>query len=220
MLSSKQIEDNYIRFKEMLISTDRPGIKELIEFIDSTDFKTAPASTIYHCDFDGGLCQHSLNVHMNLNFLIKAYSLDYSDDSVILVSLLHDLSKTNFYEKYFKNQKLYSDNGSKHDDNGSFDWVSVLSYKIKDPELRDLGGDHGTNSFLLANDYIKLNREESAAIINHHMGLGEVSPNKDLNSIADKYPLVFLLHMADMASVYICENENIKSHRINNEQKN
>jgi hypothetical protein len=219
MLSNEVIESNKAKFIELLSSVNREGIEDLINYISESDFFIAPASTIYHCDFDGGLCQHSLNVHMNLNFIIKAYGLDYPEETIILVSLLHDISKINFYEKYFRNQKLYNENGSKFDDLGKFDWVSILSYKVKDADLRDIGADHGTSSFILINKFIDLTDEERIAIINHHMGMGEAQPNKDMNVIANRYPLTFLLHLADMASSYICENKNIEEHRTKKEEE-
>ncbi len=40
-------------FIQLLESTNREGIKELIEFINKTDFYKAPASTRYHGDYEG-----------------------------------------------------------------------------------------------------------------------------------------------------------------------
>ena len=51
------------KFIDLLKSTNRPGVVELIEFLDRTDFFTAPASTKYHNAFEGGLLAHSLNVY-------------------------------------------------------------------------------------------------------------------------------------------------------------
>lgn len=40
----------------------RPGADKLLEWLESTDFFTAPASTRFHGAWEGGLLQHSLNV--------------------------------------------------------------------------------------------------------------------------------------------------------------
>ena len=44
------------RFKEIFTSQiDRPGAADLLAWLESTDFFTAPASTKYHGAFPGGL---------------------------------------------------------------------------------------------------------------------------------------------------------------------
>ena len=50
-------------FINLLRSTNREGIEELIDFIDRTDFYKAPASTRFHGNFEGGLLQHSMKVY-------------------------------------------------------------------------------------------------------------------------------------------------------------
>ena len=41
---------------------NRKGADELLEWIERTDFFTAPASTRYHCSCEGGLVMHSVSV--------------------------------------------------------------------------------------------------------------------------------------------------------------
>ena len=43
---------------------------DLLKMLDRTDFYTAPASVKYHCNFEGGLLQHTLNVYDSLIRLI------------------------------------------------------------------------------------------------------------------------------------------------------
>ena len=202
-----RLEENKNRFIDELSKVDRNGIEGLIEYLVVSDFFTAPASTKYHCDFAGGLCQHSLNVFDNIMKLNEMYDLKIDEDSLRLVSLLHDVSKTNFYEEYFQNKKLYSDGGSKFDEGGRYDWVSVKSYKIKEPELRMVSGEHGFNSYMIIKDYVKLTDPEITAIVNHHLGMDNGYCFKDMNEVCDRYPLVPLLHLADMCSVYFTENK-------------
>ena len=41
----------------------REGADRLLEWLQTTDFFTAPASTRYHCACPSGLVQHSVNVY-------------------------------------------------------------------------------------------------------------------------------------------------------------
>lgn len=100
---------NKERFIELLRSTKREGIEKLIDFLEKTDFFTAPASTRFHMSCEGGLLQHSLNVYdclVNLGtttgdvqeFQTAGMRLDsIPQESIIIVALLHDLCKVNFY---------------------------------------------------------------------------------------------------------------------------
>lgn len=45
---------NKERFIELLRSTKREGIEKLIDFLEKTDFFTAPASTRFHSSYEGG----------------------------------------------------------------------------------------------------------------------------------------------------------------------
>lgn len=100
---------NKERFIELLRSTKREGIEKLIDFLEKTDFFTAPASTRFHSSYEGGLLQHSLNVYDCLaglgtttvdvqEFQAAGMRLDsIPQESIIIVALLHDLCKVNFY---------------------------------------------------------------------------------------------------------------------------
>jgi len=201
------IEYNKTFFIQTLLRVDRPGVESLINYLKNSDFFIAPASTKYHCNYKGGLCRHSLNVYENIFKLNEMFNLNINEESLILVSLLHDISKTNFYEECFQNKKLYSPSGSKVDEGGRYDWVSVKSYKIKEPELRMVSGEHGFNSYMIIKDFIKLSDEEITAIVNHHLGMDNGYCFKDMNEVCDRYQLVTLLHLADMCSVYFTENK-------------
>ena len=90
------IYDTYIK---------RAGSDKLIEWMDNrTDFFTAPASTRFHGACKEGLIIHSLNVY---DLLKKRNDEDkaYSEETVAIVSLLHDLCKANFYKETTRNVK-------------------------------------------------------------------------------------------------------------------
>ena len=73
MLNKNQIEQNRAEFLKLLAEVNIEGarIQELVEFLDNGDFFTAPASTMYHNNYEGGLCEHSLNVYKNLGEIKK-----------------------------------------------------------------------------------------------------------------------------------------------------
>ena len=55
----------------------RPGAEELLAWLESTDFFTAPASTKYHGAYPGGLVDHSLRVYGEMMNLGEIGRLDY-----------------------------------------------------------------------------------------------------------------------------------------------
>lgn len=85
----------------------REGADKLLDWLKQSDFFKAPASTRFHGNFDGGLLVHSLNVYHCLKSLLSHLDLadKYSDETVAIVSLLHDVCKVNFYKKGTRNVK-------------------------------------------------------------------------------------------------------------------
>ena len=87
-------------FIELLKSTKREGIEDLINFIEKTDFFTAPASTRFHGDYEGGLLEHSMKVYEILKHKAKnnVMKMEFAEDTLIIIGLLHDICKVNFYK--------------------------------------------------------------------------------------------------------------------------
>ena len=91
----------------------REGADKLLEYLDSpqSDFFTAPASTRFHGSYEGGLLEHSLNVYyclydyLNRDRVKEMYNISCSEESIAIVSLLHDLCKINCYQKGTRNVK-------------------------------------------------------------------------------------------------------------------
>ncbi len=211
-LTDEIIQQNRIEFINLVTQIKRDGarIEELIEYLDSTDFFSAPASTQFHMSCDGGLCQHSLNVYNNL---VQLYTTVFNIEtlteeqrtSLIIVALLHDISKVNLYEKTFRNEKVYSDSGSKSDNGGRFDWVSVPGFKKCSAEKRFIFGNHEQNSEYIARCFIPLMVEESVAILHHMGGMAWDSAKDNIGEVYNQYSLALLLYMSDMLSTYISE---------------
>lgn len=207
-LTKTQIEENKNRILQLVNQIDIPGtdIPGLTQYLLDSDFFIAPASTMYHCNFEGGLCLHTLNVIDTLQELVDKYVPNkYNKGTIIAVALGHDFDKIDHYEKYIMNKKMYSPNGSKHDNQGNFDWFAEEAFKVKDAKDRFIGGEHGFNSMIIVNRFIPMTYEETLSILHHHAGLGEAKQLYDLSAIMNKYPLVALLHMADFLSTFIKE---------------
>ena len=213
-LTNEQIENNYQMFIDLIKDNiKRDGITDLIDWLNSKDTKFAPASTKYHLSCKGGLVQHSLHVYNRLHRLLETEygeNIPYSEETIVLVSLLHDISKVNFYTEQIRNVKEYRPDGSKTDSNGRFDWVEEKSYAVKDEQDRFIFGDHSTNSYYMLNTFIKLTYEEGLAIL-HHMGCMEVGSDglkvKCASEAYKKSTLSLLLFEADMLATFVDEKE-------------
>ena len=183
-------------FKEKVT---RPGADALLNYLENkSDFFTAPASARYHLACEGGLCEHSLNVyHCLVDYLQRErvqelYGLEYSEESVAVVALLHDLCKVGCYKKTFRNVK----------DDATGKWEKVPSYQFDDP----LPYGHGEKSVYIANGFIRLTREEAMAI-RWHMGFSGSEDPRTVGQALQKYPLAFALATADMEASYFLEGE-------------
>ena len=174
----------------------REGADRLLDFLcsDNSDFFTAPASTRYHGSYPGGLLEHSLNVYDCLRDYLsrprvrEVYGLDYTEESVAIVALLHDLCKVNFYVESTRNVK----------ENGV--WKAVPYYTIDD----QLPYGHGEKSVYIASGYMRLTRDEAFAI-RYHMGFSKDDPN-DVGAAFAKFPLAIALATADLEASYFLED--------------
>lgn len=108
-------------FIELLRSTKREGIENLLNFLEKSDFYTAPASTRFHGNYEGGLLEHSMKVYEIFKEKIKASGLSTPEDTVIIAPLLHDICKTNYYKVDYRNAK-----------NARGEWEKVPYYAVED----------------------------------------------------------------------------------------
>lgn len=208
-------EANQKRFKELMSKVTREGVDDLMDYISKTDFYSAPASTRFHMSCEGGLLQHSLNVHdcMQLkrnNPLWTPFFENVPEESITIMSLLHDLCKVNTYVKGTKNVKSYDPEeikaakGTKiyRDDLGDFIWKTVQAYEWHDS--MPLG--HGDKSVMLIQQFMKLKAHEVFAI-RWHMGFSENSnENRMLGEAMEKYPIALALFEADMEASKLLED--------------
>ncbi len=182
----------------------RQGADKLLEFLKKSDFFTAPSSTRYHGSYEGGLVQHSLNVYHCLKDYLsrprtkEVYGMDFSEETIALVALLHDICKVNFYAIEYRNKK-----------NDAGVWEKVPCYTINDT----LPYGHGEKSVYIISGYLygdgRLTRDEAFAI-RWHMGFSGIEDENTIGKALEMYPLAFALHVADMEATYFLEGSSGK----------
>lgn len=191
---NENTQEFYKIFKENI---KREGADKLLAYVEKTDYFTAPASARFHNAFEGGLCDHSINVYHRLKGLCeleksKNPDFDFTQESVALCALFHDICKVNYYTVEYRNSK----------ENG--EWVKKPFFAVK--EVFPYG--HGEKSVYIINNYLKLTVEEAVAI-NWHMGGFDARCRGGDNSVSGayaKYPFAVLLHLADMQATYFDED--------------
>ena len=174
---------------ELLKSTNRQGMANLITFMQKSDFFKAPASTRFHGCFEGGLAKHSMKVYEILKQKVEnsVISLNIPQESIIIIGLLHDICKLNYYKVDYRNAK-----------NALGVWEKVPYYTVEDT----IPYGHGEKSVMMLSEYIKLSNEEKYSI-RWHMGYTE--PKELYGTIGEaykKYPLALLAHEADLEATY------------------
>ena len=189
------------RFTEIYkTNITREGADRFFDYLNSnqSDFFEAPASTFYHGAVAGGLLEHSLNVYDCLKDYLDRkrvkdeYCMNYSEETIALVALLHDVCKINVYQMYMKNVK-----------NEYGVWEAVPAYRFEDP----LPYGHGEKSVYILSGYMKLTREEAFAI-RYHMGFAKEQDVKDYGKVCEMFPLAFALNVADSEAAFFIEGSN------------
>ena len=184
---------------------EREGIGQLMEWLDSTDFYTAPASTRFHGSHEGGLVEHSLNVcraALELLPIMHRMRPDLKDelreDSVILCSLLHDVNKAEIYKPVTKRRRNAANTA----------WEDYEGYDV---DFSNFPMGHGEKSVIvLLLSGLQLKDEEMLAI-RWHMAAWDLafqSPEakSNINAARDKYPLCGLIQCADTLAANILEH--------------
>ena len=191
------------RFIELLRSTGRQGIEEVVNYLEKSGFFTAPASTKHHLSFEGGLMEHSMNVYdvaMALRGPIVAMKPGVgeclSEKSIVIAALLHDICKANTYRKTKKWNM--GDDGQ---------WKQSDSYVTNYSEM-PVG--HGEKSLvILLSLGLKLSVDEIVAI-RWHMGAWDLAmqsyeAKSNINEASKRYPLLSLIQAADNMATHIME---------------
>lgn len=188
-------KDEFIQIYQQNIS--RPGADKLLNYLcsETCDFFIAPSSTRFHGSYEGGLVEHSINVYHCLKDYLERervkqqYNINCSDETIAVVSLLHDLCKINFYSVDFRNAK-----------NADGVWEKVPYYTINDT----LPYGHGEKSVYIISGFMRLSREEAFAI-RYHMGFSGIEDKNSIGKAFEMFPLAFAVSVADMEATYFLE---------------
>ena len=191
----EEVKNEFISLFKQHIKRD--GASSLLEYLEkNSDFFTAPASGRRHSSFEGGLCYHSLNTYKRFkNNIIQEYGENYSnvisDESIAIISLLHDVCKVNTYTVDYRNQKIDGQ------------WVQVPYYAYNN----SLPYGHGEKSVYIVSGFIRLTREEAMAI-NWHMGGFDprTQATTDMSEAFSRFPTAVLFHISDLEATYLDEN--------------
>ncbi|MEG1394999.1 MAG: HD domain-containing protein [Clostridia bacterium] len=192
-------KEQFIELYTKLIHRD--GGEKLLEWLCSSDFFTAPASTKFHNAKEEGLVEHSVNVYFRLKNLVDYEKklhpqmlANITEENIAITALLHDVCKANFYQTEFRNAKI----------DGV--WEQIPYFTIKD----SLPYGHGEKSVYILCGFVKLTRDEAMAI-NWHMG-GFDSRVKggdfSLSAAFEMHPFAALMHIADIEATYLDETRN------------
>lgn len=173
MLTKEQIKENKERIIQLLNSTDREGMENVLDYLEKNDFFEIPSSLHRHHNWEGGLAQHCLGVYDRLSKTGE----ELPKDSVVITSFLHDICKA---------RKIYKDKKG--------NWR-----KRKEEELHIHG--HGNRSVkILEKLGLSLTPEERRAI-RWHMGGWKIKerPKEEIRDFfaTKKSDLWRLLHNAD-----------------------
>jgi len=182
----------------------RAGADKLLEWLEKSDFFTAPASTRFHLSEPGGLVKHSVHVYERLreayvNELDREHegSVELSEqeeESIAICGLLHDICKANFYKVEMRNRK-----------NEQGKWEQYPFYVVDD----QLPYGHGEKSVYIISGFMKLTRDEAMAI-RWHMGFSDndfKGGGFSVGNAFEKHHMAVMTHIADLQATYLDEAE-------------
>ena len=182
-------------FLDLYQGITRKNKEKLLAWLQANDFFTAPASTRYHLAVDGGLCAHSVHVYRRLHQIVEAEyrgrENPYTEESLLICGLLHDVCKVNFYKKDLRNVKV----------NGVWEQRPYFTIDEQFPY------GHGEKSVFLIERFMRLSVEEAVAIRYHMGGFDAKDGDYSISRAYERYPLAVMLHAADLTATYLDEGE-------------
>lgn len=176
-----------------LVTTRKSEFTSLMSFLENdTAWLNAPASTKFHLCKEGGLLEHSCNVAENLLKIKATLAPQISDESCVIVALLHDSGKVGMPDnpQYIENEPTEKQKKYGYPASTPYRFNTSLTY-LSVP----------IRSLYLCLPYLKLTEEETQAIVYHD---GQyVEDNKSV--AAREAPLTLLLQYADSWSGFVVE---------------
>lgn len=169
---------NKERFESIVrISVQRDGVDAFLKDLENNGFYDAWASTSYHCNYSGGLCEHTLNVIDYALQLAEEFGSKVSRESIVLCASGHDVGKAYGY---------YVDNTLK---SGK---LSGTKPKKINPDL--MIKNHAMRSLNIVSRFFDLTESEKVCILSHD-GFFE-NANREYMLGLDE--LLYIVHSADL----------------------
>lgn len=160
--------------------------EEFKTYLLANGFFTAPASTKFHGNYEGGLFDHSYMVMNLLVELSAANGLKWKRaESPFIVGMFHDLCKIDQYRV----------------DNS-------VPYTVGEPTRYEYRTDtmykgHGDKSIILLSQFLTLTDEEIACIRYHMGAFTEKEEWRDYTRAVHAFPNVLWTHQADMLASHV-----------------
>jgi hypothetical protein len=169
----------------------KQGFDAFINMLEKdTSWLMSPASTKFHLNKEGGLLEHSVGVAETLLRLRELLAQQISEESCVIVGLLHDCGKIGMPGKprYLPNDNAWEIRNRN------------MTYKVS-PNQVEMG--LAARSLYLITKYIPLSDSEAQAILYHD---GQyIEANKE---IAHKEtPLTLLVQFADSWTAHVYEEK-------------
>ena len=169
---------NKERFESIVrLCIQRDGVDAFLKDLETNDFYEAWASTSYHCNYKGGLVEHTLNVIDYALKLRDAFDSNVSIESIVLCACGHDVGKAYGY---------YVDNTLK---SGK---LSGTKPKKINPSL--MIKNHAMRSLNIMSRFFDLTESEKVCILSHD-GFFE-NANREYMLGLDE--LLYIVHSADL----------------------
>lgn len=173
---------------DLMMATNLSEIvkEDFLKWLAENGFFTAPASTKYHGNYEGGLFDHSF---MMMNLLVElsaANGLKWKRPaSPFLVGMFHDLCKIDQYR--IDNSTPYT--------------VGEPARYEYNPNTMYKG--HGDKSIILLSQFTTLTDEETACIRYHMGAFTEKEEWRDYTRAVHAFPNVLWTHQADMLASHV-----------------
>jgi len=188
----KELKDRYNALKQK-VKVRANEFNDLMDYIEKeTEWLTAPASTRFHLCRENGLLEHSVNVAETLLQLKNTLYPLISDESCVIVALLHDLGKVGMPKEplYLKNKPTENQRRAGYGPTYPYSYNNSLTY-LSVP----------VRSLYHVLPYLTLSEEETQAIVYHD---GQyVDDNRSVAK--NESPLTLLLQYADNWCGFVVE---------------
>lgn len=190
-LSIEQRMKNKQRFIKIM-STLNIDLTPIMHYLESdrVDFFNKPYDTFKY-NYAGSLCERALNIYDCLMRYYESYCASITNVSMfelVVIALLKDIYRAEYYEAYFKNIK--------NEKTGQ--WEVITDFRVKD--VRPVFGDFGFSSYMIIKKFIPNLSDEAIETI---IFAGNSSTNPDMYKIKQYYKLVTVFNIIEQTVDYV-----------------